>query len=119
MSVPEATVVDGMKNDLSPSPRAPYGKAYGTLDIVARKQVLVQLDDELVAALDRRAEVGGISRSQLIRNAIAAHLRDLDWEEADRATIEAYRRAPEDPRELPALDRLAAETLGEEDRAET
>jgi len=117
MSVPEATVVDGVRKDLSPP--APYGKTYGTLDIVARKQVLVQLDDELVAALDRRAEEGGISRSQLIRNAIAAHLRDLDWEEADRATMEAYRRAPEDPRELPALDRLAAETLGVEEQAET
>jgi metal-responsive CopG/Arc/MetJ family transcriptional regulator len=57
--------------------------------------VLVQLDDALVAALDERAGSAGISRSELIRTAIAAHLRDLDWEEGDRAAIDAYRRMPE------------------------
>ncbi len=87
--------------------------------VVARKQVLVQLDDELVTALDERAGTAGMSRSELIRRAIAAHLRDLEWEEADRAAIEAYRRLPEDARELPALERLAAEILGGTDRDET
>jgi metal-responsive CopG/Arc/MetJ family transcriptional regulator len=82
---------------------------------VARKQVLVQLDDELVAALDRRASKAGISRSELIRTSIARHLRDLEWEEADQVAIEAYRRIPEDPSELAALDRLAVEILGGED----
>jgi metal-responsive CopG/Arc/MetJ family transcriptional regulator len=71
-----------------------------------------------VAALDRRANEAGVSRSELIRTAIADHLRDLDWEEADRAAIEAYRRVPEDSRELPALDRLAVEILGDEERRE-
>jgi metal-responsive CopG/Arc/MetJ family transcriptional regulator len=82
---------------------------------VTRKQVLVQLDDELVDSLDRRARRAGVSRSELIRMAVAAHLRDLDWAEADRAAVEAYRRAPEEPTELPALDALAVETLGDED----
>lgn len=100
-------------------PPEPYEKAYGILGGVTRKQVLVQLDDELVAALDLQAETSGISRSQLIRNAIAAHLRDLEWEEADRAAIEAYRRVPEDARELPALERLAIEVLGDATRDET
>jgi metal-responsive CopG/Arc/MetJ family transcriptional regulator len=85
---------------------------------MARRQVLVQLDDALVASLDHRAGEAGMSRSQLIRVAVAAHLRDLEWEEADRAAIEAYRRAPEDSRELPALDHLAAEVLAEEDWSE-
>lgn len=92
--------------------------SYGNVLRVARKQVLVQLDDALVAALDRRANEAGVSRSELIRIAIADHLRDLDWEEADRAAIEAYRRVPEDARELLALDRLAVEILVDEDRPE-
>lgn len=89
---------------------------YGTLERVARKQVLVQLDDALVTALDQRARETGVSRSELIRTAIASHLRDLEWEQADRAAIEAYRRLPEDARELPALDELMVEILGDEGR---
>ncbi len=60
-----------------------------------RKQVLVQLDDELVAELDRQAAKEKLSRSELIRRAVAAHLRDLDWEEQDRITVEAYKRIPD------------------------
>ncbi len=60
-----------------------------------RKQVLVQLDDELVAELDRQAAKEKLSRSELIRRAVAAHLRDLDWEEKDRITVEAYKRIPD------------------------
>ena len=57
--------------------------------------MLVQLDDELVAELDRRAGRDKVSRSELIRRAVAAHLRDLDWEEQDRITVEAYKRVPD------------------------
>ena len=88
--------------------------SYGSLNDVGRRQVLVQLDDALVAALDDRSRETGVSRSELIRTAIASHLRDREWEEADRAAIEAYRRLPEDARELPALDRLMVEILGDE-----
>jgi metal-responsive CopG/Arc/MetJ family transcriptional regulator len=77
--------------------------------------VLVQLDDELVAALDRRARTTGMNRSELIRIAIGEHIRDLEWAEADLAAIEAYRRLPESETELRALDELAVETLGDED----
>jgi metal-responsive CopG/Arc/MetJ family transcriptional regulator len=60
-----------------------------------RKQVLVQLDEELVAALDTRATVAGVSRSELIRRAIAVHLRDLQWEEDEQLAVAAYRERPE------------------------
>jgi metal-responsive CopG/Arc/MetJ family transcriptional regulator len=63
--------------------------------VATRKQVLVQLDDELVSALDARAKGAGMSRSELIRQAIADHLRDLQWEEDERAAVAAYRRSPE------------------------
>lgn len=62
---------------------------------MARKQVLVQLDDELVASLDRWAEGEKVSRSELIRRAVTAQLRDLDWAKQDRITAEAYTRTPE------------------------
>ena len=62
---------------------------------VPRKQVLVQLDDRLVAELDRWAARSEVSRSELIRRAVATHLRDRDREEQDRATVEAYERVPD------------------------
>jgi len=80
---------------------------------MARKQVIVQLDDRMVGELDRRAKKEGVSRSELIRRAVLGHLRDLDWEEQDRITIEAYRRVPEDPKEDEALLRVALETWPE------
>jgi len=96
-----------------------YENTYGSLPNVARKQVLVQLDDVLVSTLDRLADQAHVSRSELIRTAVADHLRRLEWEEADRAAIEAYRRLPEDPRELRALEQLATEILSDEDQGET
>jgi len=62
---------------------------------VPRKQVLVQLDDRLVAELDRWAARSEVSRSELIRRAVATHLRDLDRQEQDRTTVEAYERVPD------------------------
>jgi predicted transcriptional regulator len=73
----------------------PYAEAYARVEPVARKQVLVQLDDALVRELDVRAERAGVSRSELIRRAIAAQLRDLDWTEQEQAAVESYRRRPE------------------------
>ncbi len=57
------------------------------------RQTLVQLTDELVEALDRRAAREGISRSKLVRDLIAAGLSSGD--EHDRALVEGYRRTPQ------------------------
>jgi len=76
-------------------PSRPYDETYATVRAVARKQVLVQLDDVLVADLDVRAERAGVSRSELIRRAVAAHLRDIDWAEQEQAAVESYGRSPE------------------------
>jgi len=40
-------------------PAERYGNPYGSLTPVARKQVLVQLDDALVEALDTQAQAAG------------------------------------------------------------
>lgn len=61
-----------------------------------RKQVLVQLDDELLAALDRYTG-GRRTRSALIRRALAEWLERRMYEEAAREDVEAYTRYPEDP----------------------
>ena len=61
---------------------------------VARRQTLVQLSDELVAALDERAARRGVSRSQLIRAAIEQYIATDEEAEIDRAIVEGYTRIP-------------------------
>ena len=77
---------------------------------MARKEVLVQLDDQLVADLDRLAAAAGTSRSELVRRGVLAVLQAADLADADQALQEAYRRVPPDPGLLEAARRLAAET---------
>jgi metal-responsive CopG/Arc/MetJ family transcriptional regulator len=68
--------------------------------LIARRQTLVQLSDELVAALDERAARRGVSRSQLIRTAIEQYIATDEDSEIDRAIVEGYTRIP--PGELDA-----------------
>jgi metal-responsive CopG/Arc/MetJ family transcriptional regulator len=81
----------------------PSQKPYGTVADVARKQVIVQLDDRLIADLDREATALGISRSELLRRAGQAFLRALDEARKEHAMIEAYGRVPEEPEEVAAM----------------
>ena len=60
---------------------------------LAMRQTLVQLTDELVDALDRRAEREGVSRSKLVRDILDAALSTT--EEQDRALIAGYQRIPQ------------------------
>ena len=74
---------------------------------MARKQVLVQLDDRHVDALDRVAESFDESRSELIRRAIERYLEAVDEAIDDLRYAEAYRRLPEELDEDEGLRRLA------------
>lgn len=76
--------------------------------VMARRQVLVQLDDELVERLDRIAVELGTSRSALVRAGALAFIDAAESEAADRALVEAYRAAPPDQALLAAARRLAA-----------
>lgn len=78
--------------------------------VMARREVLVQLDDHLVAELDRLAAVQGTSRSDLVRRSVLALLEAADVAEADRVLQDAYRRIPPEPALVEAARRLAAET---------
>jgi metal-responsive CopG/Arc/MetJ family transcriptional regulator len=62
--------------------------------VVARTQTLVQLTDELVAALDERAARRGVSRSRVIREALDAYLKSDRDAEIDAAIIEGYTQVP-------------------------
>jgi len=78
---------------------------------MGRREVLVQLDDDLVTRLDRLAAERGTSRSELLRRGAVAV---LDAEELRRADVElqaAYRWTPQDPVIVEVAGRLGAETI--------
>ena len=81
--------------------------------VMGRKEVLVQLDDELIDRLDRLVDKQGTSRSELLRRGAAAVLEAAENAEADRALQEAYRRIPQDPAIVSAASRLALLTSPE------
>ena len=81
--------------------------------VMGRRQVLVQLDDELVGRLDRLAAAAGLSRSELLRRGALAVLEAAETAEADRQLVDAYRRQPQDPTIVQAAARLAAQTAPE------
>ena len=80
---------------------------------MARKQVLVQLDDDLVERLDRLADRIEVSRSELLRRGALAVLEAERLTEAERELVAAYRRQPQDPLIVAAARRLSARTVPE------
>jgi metal-responsive CopG/Arc/MetJ family transcriptional regulator len=76
---------------------------------MGRRQVIVQLDDDLVGRLDRAAKEAGVSRSELIRRASRMLIEYLQERELDRRHEQGYRRVPEEPELIEAFTRLAAD----------
>lgn len=64
--------------------------------MAGRTQTLVQLSEELVETLDRRAASRGLSRSALIRELLEQGLRDDRSAATSRRIIEGYQRAPQE-----------------------
>ena len=81
--------------------------------VMARREVLVQLDDDLVDRLDEIARARGASRSALLREGARAVIDADERAAADRRLIEAYQRLPEDPALIESAARLAARTAPE------
>ena len=81
--------------------------------VMARREVLVQLDDELVARLDRLAREQRTSRSELLRRGATTVLDAAEAAAGDRQLQAAYRRTPQDPALVAAAARLAANTSPE------
>lgn len=81
--------------------------------VMPRREVLVQLDDDLVEKLDELAGRAGVSRSELLRRGALAVLEADQWAQADERLVEAYRKYPPDAALLQASHRLAADTAPE------
>lgn len=64
--------------------------------MAVRTQTLVQLTDELVELLDRRAAVRGVSRSALIREVLEQALEEDREVEVSGRIIEGYGRVPQE-----------------------
>lgn len=73
------------------------------------KQLLIELDDETLAKLERVAPARSRTRSQFIRSAVSRAL----WELEERITAEAYRRQPDS-----AADVYLDARVWERDRAD-
>ena len=80
---------------------------------MTRREVLVQLDDELVGRLDDIARSRGTNRSALLREGARAVINADERLAADRRLLDAYRRMPEDPALVESAARLAARTVPE------
>jgi len=64
--------------------------------VVARRQALVQLSDELLAELDARGAREGRSRSAVVRDAVEEYLGSDRRAEIDRLHVEGYTRIPQE-----------------------
>lgn len=80
---------------------------------MARREVLVQLDDELVVQLDRIAAARHTNRSELLRRGARAVIEADEGAAADAELIAAYRRQPPDEMLQRSAARLAARTAPE------
>jgi metal-responsive CopG/Arc/MetJ family transcriptional regulator len=81
--------------------------------VMARREVLVQLDDDLVDRLDQLAKTIGTNRSELLRRGAQAVIDAEDTFAADRNLVAAYRRQPLEPAVVRSAARLAARTAPE------
>ena len=77
---------------------------------MTRREVLVQLDDDLVEQLDVLAKQLGTNRSALLRQGARAVIAAEHLADADRELQAGYRRQPQDPSVVEAARQLAART---------
>lgn len=81
--------------------------------VMARREVLVQLDDELVTRLDELAKRSAVNRSELLRRGALAVLQADEWAQADERLRLGYTKYPPDPALLAASELLASENAPE------
>ncbi len=80
---------------------------------MSRRQVLVQLDDELLSLLDERAAAAGVSRSEMVRRGVRAVLASDVESKLDQAIAEGYMRLPP-PVPDASVERLAVASIEQE-----
>ncbi len=80
---------------------------------MGRREVLVQLDDDLVDRLDRLAEQQGTNRSELLRRGAAAVLEAAELPTRTGPCRRPTGGCPQDPAIVAAASRLASLTAPE------
>lgn len=85
------------------------------------KPTMVQLPEELIDRLDRRARRDGVSRSSVVREAVSHHLASDVPDEIERAYAAAYDEepwgTPDEWGDVAAFHReLEAERVGRQER---
>jgi len=79
-----------------------------------KKVIQVPFDDRLLTELNTLSKQQRKTRSELIREACARYVADVEEAELDRIYVEGYRKIPDDPAFGEALEKMAAEVLPEE-----
>ena len=79
-----------------------------------KKVVQIPFDQGLLSELDAISRKQDKSRAQLVREACAHYVADIEEAELEKAYVEGYTRIPEDPDLGEAGLKLLAEILPEE-----
>ena len=80
-----------------------------------RKRVVqVPFDERLLSELDAVSKKQGKSRAELVREACAHYVADIEEAELEKAYIQGYTRIPDEPELGEAGLKLMAEILPEE-----
>lgn len=75
---------------------------------VARKQIMVELDEDMIQALDRIADREATTRSDLLRRGARAVMLFAEWSGSDTDIADTYRKHPEDAQLIEAVARQIA-----------
>ncbi|MBN2025989.1 MAG: ribbon-helix-helix protein, CopG family [Actinobacteria bacterium] len=81
---------------------------------MAKRVIQVPVDDSLIEALNTASKKGGLTRSELIRQACRLYLRQLKTAELDTIYREGYENIPEEPAMGEIQADLAGQVLQEE-----
>jgi metal-responsive CopG/Arc/MetJ family transcriptional regulator len=81
--------------------------------VMSRREILVQMDSEIVAGLDDVAQRHGVSRSEILRRAASAMLAAEEMRLADEELQNAYRATPQEPALVSTMWRLATANIPE------
>ncbi len=79
-----------------------------------KKIIQVPIDEALLRELNAMSRKQGKNRSELIREACAHYVAEVEEAELDKAYVEGYKRIPDDPALGEAGLKLLAEILPQE-----
>jgi metal-responsive CopG/Arc/MetJ family transcriptional regulator len=77
-------------------------------------KIAISLPSDVLHAAENERRARGQTRSEFIRHAIEAYLREAREREAVARYVQAYRDQPETEEETAAFDALAIEAFGSE-----